>query len=70
MLKTNEKAERFFIYAYLGVDIKTCTTEEAIGACVRRAYLDMCRTLRTKDTWKKIKNDKTTEMIGILKSES
>lgn len=63
-------AERFFIFTCLGIDIDDFTKETAISACVRRAYLDMCRTLRVKESWKNKKEKIIKEMAEIFISQT
>ena len=47
-IEPNEALTRFLVFSYFGIDIedKDYQKGDIIGACVRRAYLDMCRTLR------------------------
>lgn len=53
-IETNEALTRFLVFSYFGIDIegKDYQKKDIIGACVRRAYLDMCRTLKLSDNGK------------------
>ncbi len=53
----NDIGQEFLVYAYFGIT-KEDSDEIIIQKCVKKAYLDVCRTLRFKEQYKESKENK------------
>ncbi|MBQ9869226.1 MAG: hypothetical protein IJM32_06170 [Ruminococcus sp.] len=76
-MKKHTQLERFLVFAYFGIDLNDENSDEdIIRKCVDRAYLDMCRTLKTaelsekyKESWENIKTTMTNNLVDVLNSK-
>lgn len=62
------RLERFFVFAYFGIDLNDENSDEdIIRKCVERAYLDMCRTLKIDDQeWIETKENLSKDLVNVL----
>lgn len=67
-MKKHTQLERFLVFAYFGIDLNDeYSDEDIIRKCVERAYLDMCRTLKTDDQeWIETKEKLSKDLVNAL----